>query len=160
MQALPGLVCAYLLLLLTACATERPAPPSSMSPVKLTVAGPVPPAAAPGRSLYLIRYEIAPGTRLPAHYHEGTQIGLVEAGTLTYHVLAGRVPVYRAGGDGKPEFVREIKEGEQAALVTGEWLVEAEDVRHWGANLGSEPLLIYTSALLRQGAPLATLLPP
>jgi quercetin dioxygenase-like cupin family protein len=70
--------------------------------VTVTIAGPVLAAAAPGRSLYLVRYEISPGTRLPAHRHKGTQIGRVEGGTLTYHVLAGRVTVYRTGEDGKP----------------------------------------------------------
>src|SRR5688572_3553032 len=135
MQALPSLACASLALLLTTCAAENPSPPGTVSAVQVTVAGPAAPAAAPGRALYLVRYEIAPGTRLPAHRHEGTQIGRVEAGTLTYHVLAGRVPVYRAGGDGKALLVREIGEGEQAEVTAGEWLVETEEVRHWGANL-------------------------
>ena len=64
--------------------------------------GPVAPGNAPGQSLYLVRYEIAPGTRLPPHHHEGTQIGLVAVGELTYHVLTGDVPVYRNGADGAP----------------------------------------------------------
>jgi quercetin dioxygenase-like cupin family protein len=160
MQALIRLACVSLAIFLTACAAEHPATPGTVSPVRVTVAGPVLSAAAPGRALYLVRYDIAPGTRLPAHRHEGTQIGRVEAGTLTYHVLAGRVPVYRVGVDGKPVLIREISKGEQAELSAGEWLVEAEEVRHWGANLGSAPLVIHASALLREGAPLATPVPP
>ena len=49
----------------------------------------------------LVLYEIPAHTPLKPHHHEGTQIGLVESGTLTYHVLTGDVPVYGPGPDGK-----------------------------------------------------------
>jgi quercetin dioxygenase-like cupin family protein len=97
---------------------------------------------------------------LPPHRHEGTQIGLVGAGTLTYHVLTGRVPVYRAGGDGGPVLARTLAAGEVGQVAAGEWLVEGPDVHHWGANAGAAPLVIYTASLLRAGAPLATPDPP
>jgi quercetin dioxygenase-like cupin family protein len=71
-------------------ATSSAAP---AKPVTVTTFGPVAPGNAPGQSLYLVRYEIAPGTRLPAHHHEGTQIGLVQSGELSYHVLTGDVRV-------------------------------------------------------------------
>ena len=107
-------------------------------------------------SLYLVRYAIARGTRLPPHHHEGTQIGLVAAGALTYHVLVGEVPVYRTGADGKPVLARTLTPSSAATVTAGEWLVEEPDDHHWGANEGATPLVIYTSSLLRQGAPLAT----
>ena len=125
-------------------------------PVVVTPLGPVQPGAAPGQSLYLLRYRIAPGTRLPLHHHEGVQIGLVEAGELTYHVAAGAVPVYATAADGTSALVRTVRAGEDARIVAGQWVVEEPDDHHWGANEGSEPLVIVTSALLRQGAPLAT----
>jgi hypothetical protein len=34
--------------------------------------------------------------------------------------------------------------------------VEEPGDHHWGANQGSAPLVIFTSSLLRTGAPLAT----
>ena len=115
--------------------------------------GPVLPANAPGQALYLVRYRIAPGTRLPLHHHEGTQIGLVEAGVLTYHVESGEVPVYAVGGSAA---VRTVRAGETIEIGPGQWVVEEPGDHHWGANEGSEPLFIVTSALLRAGAPLAT----
>ena len=148
---------------LGACAgAERPG--SSAAPAASVVVaayGPVAPTEVPGRSLYLVRYEITPGTRLRPHRHEGTQIGLVASGTLTYHVLTGQVPVYRAGEDGKPAVLaRTLTAGEVGRISAGEWVVERPDVRHWGANQGPAPLVVYTSSLLRAGAPLATLDPP
>ena len=90
----------------------------------MTVAtfGPAAPVNAPGQSLYLVRYEIAPGTRLRPHHHEGTQIGLVAAGELIYHVLVGDVPVYRIGPDGNPVLDRTLRAGTFATVAAGEWL--------------------------------------
>ena len=139
-----------------------PAPGAAAPAQAVMVAtfGPAAPVNAPGQSLYLVRYEIAPGTRLRPHHHEGTQIGLVAAGELTYHAMAGDVPVYRTGADGKPGLDRTLSAGTVSTVVTGEWLVEEPDDYHWGANDGTVPLIIYTSSLLRQGAPLATPDPP
>lgn len=145
---------------LAACAGTEPKVSATTAPVMVTVNGPVAPANAPGQSLYLVRYEIAPGTALRPHHHEGTQIGLVSAGELTYHVLTGAVPVYRTGADGKPELDRTLTAGAIAKVQAGEWLVEDQEDHHWGANEGSVPLVIYTSSLLREGAPLATPDPP
>ena len=146
-----GLAC---LLGVIACTPGGPAAPSQA--VTVATFGPAAPANAPGQSLYLVRYEIAPGTALRPHHHEGTQIGLVAAGELTYRVLAGDVPVYRTGADGKPVLDRTLTPGTVATVTAGEWLVEGPDDHHWGANEGAAPLVIYTSSLLRQGAPLAT----
>ena len=133
---------------------------SAAPAVAATAMGPIEPEAAPGQSLYLLRYEIAPDTQLPLHHHEGVQIGLVAAGELTYHVAAGEVPVYRNGPDGKPILDRTVRSGETALIQAGEWVVEEPADRHWGANRGAVPLVIFTSALLRTGAPLATRDPP
>ena len=42
------------------------------------------------------------------------------------------------------------------------WLrvVETRDDIHYAANLGDEPVVLFTSTLLRKGAPLATPVPP
>ena len=147
---------------LIACTGSEPATVAAAPVQAVTVAafGPVAPPTAPGQSLYLVRYQIAPGTRLRPHHHEGTQIGLVESGELTYHVLGGAVPVYRTGADGKPVLDRTLTPGTVATVAAGEWVVEEPDDHHWGANEGTVPLVIYTSSLLREGAPLATPDPP
>jgi quercetin dioxygenase-like cupin family protein len=124
--------------------------------VAVTSLGPIQPENAPGQALYLLRYTIAPGTRLPLHHHEGTQIGLVTSGELTYHVESGEVPVFRTEAAGKAALVRTVRPGETARISAGQWVVEEPEDRHWGANDGTEPLEIVTSALLRDGAPLAT----
>ena len=103
--------------------------PRSCPPVAVEALGPVLPANAPGQALYLVRYRIAPGTRLPLHHHEGTQIGLVEAGVLTYHVESGEVPVYAVGGSAA---VRTVRAGETIEIGPGQWVVEEPDDHHWG----------------------------
>src|SRR5262245_41134678 len=67
----------------------------AVAAVTVTPFGPVAPGNAPGEALYLVRYTIPPGIELPLHHHEGTQIGLVVAGELTYRVVSGEVPVFR-----------------------------------------------------------------
>lgn len=126
------------------------------APVTVTPMGPARPVNAPGQALYLVRYTIAPGTELPLHHHEGTQIGLVVSGELTYRVLTGEVPVFRTEPGGKSVLVRTVRGGETAMIGAGEWVIEEPDDHHLGANRGTEPVLIVTSALLREGAPLAT----
>ena len=153
--AWPGYVLACLLGLI-ACTPGGPAPAAPGQAVTVATFGPAAPANAPGQSLYLVRYQIAPGTALRPHHHEGTQIGLVAAGELTYHVLAGEVPVYRTDADGKPVLDRTLTPGTIATVTAGEWVVEESSDHHWGANEGTVPLVIYTSSLFREGAPLAT----
>ena len=126
---------------------------AEVPPVAVEALGPVLPANAPGQALYLVRYRIAPGTRLPLHHHEGTQIGLVEAGVLTYHVESGEVPVYAVGGVRSGTDGAGRRDGRDHAGPMGG---RGAGDHHWGANEGGEPLVIVTSALLRAGAPLAT----
>ncbi|MFO1039028.1 MAG: hypothetical protein U1E45_19470 [Geminicoccaceae bacterium] len=133
--------------------------PSAPAQVTVSVFGPTEPTNAPGQSLYLVRYEIPAHTPLKPHHHEGTQIGLVESGTLTYHVLTGDVPVYGPGPDGKATLLKTLKAGDVATVGAGQWVVETPDDHHFGVNEGTEPLVIYTSSLLATGAPLATVDP-
>lgn len=116
------------------------------------------PANASGEALYLLRYVIPPGASLPPHIHEGTQIAWVESGVLTYQVAAGEVPIGRVGetGPGSPEAI--VRAGERVVLGAGAWLVETPDDVHFGANEGEVPVVLFSSALLRAGAPLATLI--
>lgn len=153
----PMLACLALL----GCAAEpaspaAPALPVSRPAIDLSASGPVEVAAAPGQSLHLARYEIAPMTDLRPHFHDGTQIGMILSGTMTYTVLTGSVPVYRHGPDGRPELVAEVSAGETRRITAGQWVVEHADAAHFGANREPVPLVIVTSSLLRAGAPLAT----
>ena len=70
------------------------------------------------------------------------------------------MPVYRTGADGKRVLDRTLTPGTVATVAAGEWVVEEPDDHHWGANEGTVTLVIYTSSLLREGAPLATPDPP
>ena len=129
-------------------------------PVEVAPMGPVQPQAAPGQSLYLVRYVIPPHTTLIVHRHEGTQIGLVVSGNLTYSVVRGAVPVFRTGSDGKPVRIDVVTSGQRRVIDPGQWVVETAGDVHSGANLGEVPLVIFTSSLLRKGAPLATPVQP
>jgi quercetin dioxygenase-like cupin family protein len=133
---------------------------AALGAVQVVPMGPVQPQAAPDQSLYLVRYVIAPHTTLALHHHEGTQIGLVVSGNLTYSVVRGAVPVFHAGADGKPARIDVVTSGERRVINPGQWVVETADDVHSGANLGDEPLVIFTSSLLRKGAPLATPVQP
>ena len=85
------------LAVLAGCAQAASTGPSTPAAVKVEAMGPVSPPTAPGQALWLVRYDIPPGTTLKKHFHEGTQMGLVAAGTLTYTVLTGYVPDYLEG---------------------------------------------------------------
>ena len=135
---------------LASCTIAEPKATAAPAPAVVTVNGPASPAKAHGLSLYLARYEIQPNTSLRPHHHEGTQIGLVASGELTYHVLTGDVPVYRTGADGKPVLDRTLTAGSVGTVQAGEWLVEEPEDHHWGANEGEIPSVIYTSSLLRE----------
>lgn len=112
------------------------------------------PVAAPGQQLQLVRYVIQPGTTLPPHTHPGMQIARVESGTLHYFLVeGGETPVHRTGAAGAVETLRP---GQQTIVHPGDTLIEAENVVHYGANLGDEPVVIWAAALLKEGQPPAT----
>jgi quercetin dioxygenase-like cupin family protein len=120
------------------------------TPVVRTRLGQVDPESAPGQTMYLEEVVIAPGARLATHFHEGTQVARVISGRLTYNIVSGPVTLLRSGGE-------EIVEGPAVVtLEAGEGVVETSAVTHFGANDGSEPVVIMLAALLAQGAPMAT----
>ncbi len=109
------------------------------------------PANAPGQELYLQRVTIAPGAKLPEHFHQGTQIARILGGVLTYDIASGSAVVTRA--DGKTETV------DAPATVTlekGDGLVETQGLVHHGSNRGKKPVVIEIASLLAAGAPLST----
>lgn len=116
------------------------------------------PNGAPGRALGLSRVVIQPGAKIPLHMHEGTQLGYIQSGTLTYTVEKGRARVMRGPGDAaKP--VRVIKAGQTARVKAGQWLIEQPSNHHRAANKGKKPVVILLSTLLRKNAKPSKLLP-
>jgi mannose-6-phosphate isomerase-like protein (cupin superfamily) len=111
------------------------------------------PAAAPGQVLELVRYTIAPGTRLPAHTHPGMQAAYVESGTLAYTVLVGEVEIRRAGTAGTPGPVEVLRPGREALIYPGDGFVEAPGLVHFGRNPGPGPLVILVASLFEAGQP-------
>src|SRR5437660_668399 len=77
------------------CAAESDKPLASNPVVKDILATQIDPPGAPGRTLTLVRYRIAPGAQLPAHVHPGVQLASVQSGTLTYTVISGTAAVRR-----------------------------------------------------------------
>jgi quercetin dioxygenase-like cupin family protein len=140
-----------------ASATVEANPPAAVQVLPL---GPVTPQAAPTQSQYLVRYVIPPRVTLAVHRHEGTQIGFIVSGRLTYSVVRGAVEVFRSDADGKPRQIDTVTSGQRRVLTPGQWVVERIDDVHYAANLTDEPVVLFTSTLLRQGAPLATPVSP
>ena len=125
--------------------TAAGTPPSAT--VTRTVWGTTAPANAPGQSLIISQVTIPPGASLAPHFHQGTQVARITAGTLTYHILSGTAVVTTAAG------VTTQPTG--PAVVTlheGDVLVENAGLAHWAANLGKQPVVIALSSLLRSGA--------
>ena len=110
-----------------------------------TVLGSDEPDTAPGETLQLALISIPPGTSLPVHSHPGVQIASVVQGELTYHVLEGTATINRAAGVGTPMPTEELQAGESTVLSGGDTVIEREGMIHYGENLGSETVLIYTS---------------
>ena len=111
------------------------------------------PATAPGEVFQLVRYTIPAGLTLPPHTHPGIQMNVIEAGTLTYYVVAdGEILVTRADGEEET-----FGPGESTNFAVGDAFTEPAGIVHYGANLGSEPVVILTAALLANGEPPSTL---
>jgi quercetin dioxygenase-like cupin family protein len=109
------------------------------------------PTNAPGEQLYLEEVTIPAGVTLQKHVHEGTQVASVRSGTLTYVIESGTARVTRADGE-QEDFTGPLT----IELRAGDWLVETEDLVHYGANRGNETVVVTLAALIAQGAPLAT----
>src|SRR5262245_24642473 len=86
----------------TATSGAAPAPTApgttAVAVLKQTLASEVDPPGAPGRTLTLMRYTIAPGAQLSPHIHPGVQLASIESGELTYTVISGTATVTRATG--------------------------------------------------------------
>jgi quercetin dioxygenase-like cupin family protein len=121
-----------------------------------TVLGSDDPPTAPGETLQLALISVPPGTSLPVHSHPGVQIASVVQGELTYHVLQGSATINRAEGVGTPMPTEELQAGQSTVLSGGDTVIEREGMIHYGENLGTEPVLIYTSTLFTTGQPGST----
>jgi len=135
----------------TAMAETTTTTTSPNNGITRTELGTAQPANAPGQALYLQRVTIAPGAKLPEHFHQGTQLAHIVSGVLTYAVASGRVTVTRR--DGKTEMVDAPA---TIALRRGDGLVETQGLVHHGRNAGTRPVVIEIAALLQNGAPLST----
>jgi len=108
------------------------------------------PPGAPGRTLTLMRYVIAPGAKLSPHVHPGIQLAYIESGTLTYTIVSGTANVRRGGADPTP-----VTGPTTITLDAGDAVNETGDMVHFGANDGSVPLVILASLLTEDGKDLA-----
>jgi oxalate decarboxylase/phosphoglucose isomerase-like protein (cupin superfamily) len=108
------------------------------------------PPGAPGRTLTLIRYVIAPGAKLSPHVHPGVQLAYIEAGTLTYTIVSGTATVRRAGGDPTP-----VTGPTTITLDPGDAVTETDGMVHYGANEGAVPLVILATLLTDSSQDLA-----
>lgn len=134
-------------------ATSEPPAPKYNSLARV-----VNPIGAPGRALNLARVVIQPGAKIPLHMHQGTQVGYIQSGVLTYHVQAGQAKVMSGAGDA-PKFVRMIRAGQTANVKAGQWLIEQPSDHHRAANNGNKPVVILLSNLLLKDAKPSKLLP-
>ena len=97
--------------------------------VKQILAEDATPPGAPGYTLTLIRYTIAPGAQLAPHVHPGVQMAAIDSGTLTYTIVSGTAEVRRSGG-GKSA----VTGPTTITLDAGDSVVEPFDMVHYGAN--------------------------
>lgn len=123
-----------------------------------TVLGSDQPVSAPGETLQLALIAIPAGISLPVHTHPGVQIGTIIQGELTYHVLEGTATINRAAGIGTPMPSEELGAGESTVLTVGDTVIERENMIHYGENLGTETVLLYTSTLFATDQPGSTVL--
>ena len=130
-------------------------PPATTSGVTREVLAAVQPSNAPGEELLLTRVTFAPGGGLAPHVHPGTQLLVVESGTLRFVVVDGEAPVTRAGTGtptaGSPTEV--LSSGQETDLGPGDSWVEGEGVVHYAVNLGTEPVVLRATSLLAAGEP-------
>ena len=116
------------------------------------VLGSAPAIGAHGTQLGLTRLTIPAGAVIPKHHHPGTQVATVLGGTLSYHVYAGAVPVYREVA-GSPALAFRIEAGHTATLHAGDTLVEQPSDVHRAANHGAVAVRIILATLFPVGAP-------
>jgi quercetin dioxygenase-like cupin family protein len=124
--------------------TTAAGPGTTIAPVvKNILAQEVDPPGAPGRTLSLVRYVIAPGAQLPAHIHPGVQLASIESGTLTYTIVSGTATVTRKGSaSGDP-----ATGPTTITLGPGDAVAENDGMVHYGANQTDQPVVILASLL-------------
>jgi quercetin dioxygenase-like cupin family protein len=105
--------------------------------------------------LELVRYTIAPRTKLPTHIHPGMQIERVEAGTLTYTVVEGEAKVTKPNGT---ELI--LQAGKTIQLTVGDSLVESAGMVHYGENKTDSPVILLSASLFDANQPKAILTHP
>jgi hypothetical protein len=135
----------------TTTPTSTSAGSSSSNGITRDALGEAAPANGPGQELYLQRVTIAPGAKLPEHFHQGTQVAHIVSGVLTYEILSGSATVTRAKGT-----TETVAAPATIKLRKGDGLVETQGLAHQGSNSGTRPVVIEIAALLQAGAPLST----
>ncbi|MEH2236999.1 cupin domain-containing protein [Nostoc sp.] len=105
--------------------------------------------------LELVRYTIAPRTKLPTHTHPGMQIERVEAGTLTYTVVEGEAKVTKANGT---ELI--LQKEKTIQLTVGDSLVESAGMVHYAENQTNKPIILLSASLFNANQPKAILTNP
>lgn len=140
----------------TAPATSAGAPGTTVAVQKDVLATDPQPPGAPGRTLTLIRYTIAPGAKLAPHVHPGVQLASIQSGTLTYTVVSGTVTLTRASRDaGESAGPTQVTGPTTITLGPGDVVAETGDMVHYGANETSSPVVILASLLTETGKDLA-----
>jgi quercetin dioxygenase-like cupin family protein len=124
---------------------------NSNTGITRTDLGSAEPANSPGQQLYLQRVTIAPGAKLPEHFHQGTQVAHIAAGVLTYDIASGTATVTRRNGKAAT-----VSAPATVKLRPGDGLVETQGLVHHGSNAGKRPVVIELASLLQAGAPLST----
>ena len=127
-------------------ATTDATPAAAEPVVKEVLAEDTTPPGAPGYTLTLIRYTIAPGAQLAPHVHPGVQMANIDSGSLTYTIISGTAEVRRAGGQATP-----VTGPTRSPSAPGDSVVEPFDMVHFGANDTDEPVVI-TATLLTESA--------
>ncbi|MEZ5141548.1 MAG: cupin domain-containing protein [Acidimicrobiales bacterium] len=126
------------------------APTTTVAVAKDVLATTADPPGAPGRTLTLIRYTIAPGAKLTPHIHPGIQLAAIDTGTLTYTVESGTATVTRAGGD-----TEAVTGPATITLGPGDSVAEPDGMVHFGANDTTTPVVILATLLTEDGRDLA-----
>lgn len=133
-------------------ATTSAAPGTTVAVQKDVLAVQADPPGAPGRTLTLIRYTIAPGAKLAPHIHPGIQLAEIESGTLTYTVEEGTAIIHRGSATGPLE---EITAPATTTLGPGDTVAEVDGMVHFGANDTDQPIVINATLLTIDGDDLA-----
>lgn len=111
------------------------------------------PAVAEGYTLSLRRGVFDPGGYVNLHHHPGALVLWIESGELTYIVSEGTAILTRAEANGTPVPAEELGPGSETILKPGDAIFE-EGVMHISRNDGTEPVVLWISALASTDQPL------